>query len=580
VRPVTLQADKHHLFFNRFPAILALAAIVAGCAEIGAPPGGEIDRTGARLLYSIPADSSTGVPPGRTVEIVFNEKIVKPAQPGALFISPRPAADYRVSWKSDRAIIELQDDFLPDQTYVVTVAASLTDLRNNKLDSAISIAFSTGDQLDSGRVSGGVLTPKGDPMPGWLVGLYRHLDPTDLLVIDSILPDYLTTTGRDGRFSFRNLPDALFLLVAFEDKNRDELFAATSESFAVADRRVDLKGDLRVTDLIATTGNYDTLAPRLSSVSRTKSGLLEIHFDRPVDAGSLRDRPETIVVSTYPTDTARYEACGILEDQLDEVSAVTVSVGPLQDGLYRITADLALVDQLVLDSARITPFEDKTPPTVLHFRPGEGRYFAGQVDLGLTFSEPIDTSRISATSFLLWEDSLRTLPLEHNWPDCFRLSLIPPPLTGGHKYRLEMMEFDVADQAGNDLGDSLKSYSFSTHDADSLGSITGNLRILLSDRSDYPAVIDFRQADGKQTERIIIPSSGNPMGDSTAGRPFNITVPPGKYLISGFMDGNNDGRPTPGFVKPYRLGETRFFYPDTVAVRARFETGGLDLVVD
>ena len=565
----------------RLLALPALVAVLLGCAEIAPPPGGQEDKSGPRLLVSTPADGATMVEPGNRIEVVFNERITKPSKEGAVFISPRPEGDYKVDWKSDRVVVELEHEFEEDRTYVVTVASSLTDLRNNQLDSALSIAFSTGDHLDSGSISGTVLDAYGGALADWKVGLYRHLDPTDLLVLDSIRPDYLTTTGREGGFSFRNLPDDLFLLVAFGDKNRNNLFAATLEEFALADRPTDLRSDVKLTDLYLTSGRYDTLAPRITSVTRTKSGPIEIRLDRPVDVVKLGEEPNRIRVSALGPGSDTVVACGVLEDSLASATALSAWVGRLPEGDYAAALDMEPYGTLRIDSVHFgDPGDDDVAPEVVMFMPGKGNHFANHVNLSLTFSEPLDTSNFSTTSLMLWEDSLRAVPMERSWPSCFRLALKPLELKAGSRYRLEVTEFDLMDYSGNRLGDSIRSYDFATLDTDSLGSVSGRLRVLLPGADRYPAVLEFRNTGGRRIERLTVRPGSNAQIDSTVGRSFNIEVPAGKYLISGFLDANDDGTVTPGQAKPFQLGETRFLFADTVAVRARFETAGLDLTVD
>jgi hypothetical protein len=62
-----------------------------------------------------------------------------------------------------------------------------------------------------------------------------------------------------------------------------------------------------------------------------------------------------------------------------------------------------------------------------------------------------------------------------------------------------------------------------------------------------------------------------------SGRDFKIDVPAGKYLVSGFLDTDGDGRRGLGSAVPYRFSETVLVYTDTIAVRARFETAGVQL---
>ncbi|MCH7691762.1 MAG: hypothetical protein IIA17_12070, partial [candidate division Zixibacteria bacterium] len=60
---------------------------------------------------------------------------------------------------------------------------------------------------------------------------------------------------------------------------------------------------------------------------------------------------------------------------------------------------------------------------------------------------------------------------------------------------------------------------------------------------------------------------------------FYIDLPAGKYLLSGYIDEDDSGRRGKGSVWPYTFAETYFKYDDTISVRARFETAGIELEV-
>jgi hypothetical protein len=51
-----------------------------------------------------------------------------------------------------------------------------------------------------------------------------------------------------------------------------------------------------------------------------------------------------------------------------------------------------------------------------------------------------------------------------------------------------------------------------------------------------------------------------------------VDLPGSKYLLSGFIDSDLDGKKGKGSIDPFRLAETSASYPDTIAVRPRFET--------
>jgi hypothetical protein len=128
-------------------------------------------------------------------------------------------------------------------------------------------------------------------------------------------------------------------------------------------------------------------------------------------------------------------------------------------------------------------------------------------------------------------------------------------------------EFEVADRAGNLLGDSVTSFTFGTLDTDSLGTIAGTVSIRLRDKAGDPAGLILREGSNRFVDTRTVKE-----------REFTVSVPGGKYLLSGFVDSDKDGKRSDGSLRPYRMAETSSVHPDTIAVRARFETTGIEMI--
>ena len=211
------------------------------CAEVAAPPGGEVDKAAPFLIGSSPVNGSTNVEPSNTVVLFFSERVVKPEVKKSVYVSPRPANEPEVKWKSDKLIVTLDEPFKPNQTYVISVNSQIKDLRNNTLDSAMIVAFSTGATIDSGQIGGRVMLDTAG-QSGVLVGLYQ--DPTcsttayrSIRFIRNSSP-LRTGTVTSGLSFFRSVS---YKLIAMRDKNQDEYLSPYAEQFGLPDRVVDLR---------------------------------------------------------------------------------------------------------------------------------------------------------------------------------------------------------------------------------------------------------------------------------------------------------------------------------------------------
>ena len=235
-----------------------LSVVLFGCAEIVAPPGGEPDKTPPQLVESYPPSGETNVAADNKIRLTFSETLVRPTSDKAVFITPRPRQDPEIKFKGREIRISLAEFFSQDQTYVVTVNNSVADLRRNKLAEPTIVAFSTGEVIDTGAISGRVFDGN-TPVSGALVGMWRIDSDSAELDYDSLYPNYTSTTNQEGAFSFLYLPAGLFRLVAFKDGNRNELLEWGEEAFAVPDRAIDIGGGLRLDSLRMTLTRSDTL---------------------------------------------------------------------------------------------------------------------------------------------------------------------------------------------------------------------------------------------------------------------------------------------------------------------------------
>jgi hypothetical protein len=557
-------------------AILFSLLTILACADVAPPPGGPVDRTGPYLLGSEPASGAVNVPIGNRIKLYFSEATIPPATDQPIFIAPRQEEKARIKWKSNWVELILEEDFAPDQTYIVSVSSDLKDLRGNAIDSSLVIAFSTGSSIDSGVVAGYVFAG-GQPSGGVWMALYqadlfagRENDST---LYDSLYPTYLTHTTQTGRFEFKYLPQKEYRLVGFRDANRSERFNPFREQFALPDRDIIVGGELDLDDLQMEMTSHDTTRIGPISAGYTTDRLLKLRFSRPLELSQLKADLSLATVRSLTETDVSVPVMSLLESDLDQSATLELDAGLLKSGAYRVEVLFdTLRPPVVFDSVVVEPVADRQPPQVVRFYPDNKPRFAAEIDIRAVFSEPLDIGLITAGTFVLEDDDEQAVPLTLEWQDRLHLRLHPVKLQPGKQYRLAVTEFEVADLSGNLLGDSLRHYRFSVLGSDSVGWVSGEIAMELPDREFDPIVLSFKglavdgRRGGKQAETVVTKTT------------FKIELPAGKYLMSGFVDSDGDGKRLAGSVFPWRLAETLAHYPDTITVRPRFETTGLTFV--
>ena len=91
--------------------------------------------------------------------------------------------------------------------------------------------------------------------------------------------------------------------------------------------------------------------------------------------------------------------------------------------------------------------------------------------------------------------------------------------------------------------------------------------VLVPGRTNDEVLLTFAQVGSNQEYELPV-----------SGRNFSIELPAGKYVLSGFVDSNGNGEKDAGSVQPFEFSESRAVLADTVAVRARFETAGIEFL--
>lgn len=136
------------LFFS-----LLIVAMFHSCANIAAPTGGPYDVDPPVVINASPDFNSLNATP-RRVEIEFNEniKIESPAE--KVIITPPQIAMPVIRSIGKKAIVEFNDELLPNTTYTIDFTDAVVDNNEgNPLENFV-YSFSTGDQLDTLSISG------------------------------------------------------------------------------------------------------------------------------------------------------------------------------------------------------------------------------------------------------------------------------------------------------------------------------------------------------------------------------------------------------------------------------------------
>ena len=206
--------------------VMAVAMVLAACANIGAPEGGPRDYTPPQVVKMSPEAGTVNFK-GKKIEITFDEIVNLKDQQKKVIVSPAPRTQPLIRTVGKKLTIEFRDTLQDNTTYVIDFSNAIEDNNEgNQLD-GYTYAFSTGEQIDTLAVSGIVLRANDlEPMQHVIVGLHSNLDDT---AFTSIALERVSRTNDRGKFTIRNLKPGMYHLFALNDVDGDYRMARTED---------------------------------------------------------------------------------------------------------------------------------------------------------------------------------------------------------------------------------------------------------------------------------------------------------------------------------------------------------------
>lgn len=253
-------------FFEKYlPAIpvgIILGSVMFShsCANTTTPPsGGPKDTIPPVITKLYPYPGDTMVPVHKTqLHFTFNEYVVvKDMQ--SLFLSPPMEKPAKYRMKGKTLVIYFESDLDSGKTYTMDLTNAVADNNEGNMFPGYTLAFSTGNTVDSMMVTGVVQDCNTlMPIKGATVMLYK--DHADSAIFKK-RPDAACKTDDWGFFCLRNIKDTIYRMYAVIDENHDNMYQAETEKVAFIDSLV--RPVIKLNDSIPEAMKYlmtDTLA--------------------------------------------------------------------------------------------------------------------------------------------------------------------------------------------------------------------------------------------------------------------------------------------------------------------------------
>ncbi len=551
-----------------------LLLLAVNCAKEGFPPGGPTDKSPPGVLWTIPRADSVNVEVDSDIKIGFSEGMDRRSAESSIIVSPDPG-DLIFDWRRNTLKVSVLEGLYDDRTYLVTVGTGARDERRNPMEQPYVFAFSTGKRLAQGKMNGRIKRIY-SRFPVLVLAYELGSSVDSVSNVDSVRirdpdpsrdqPDYVTEAGRNGEYSFERIGTGNYRTFAFEDRDKDKRYDPGSEKLGVPPGDVALGEEGGVVKV----GEFhlslrDSTGPLILSLRAVDAGRVLIRFNEKVDiSGAEFENLGNLDLFESYVDPKDSSSVYILTGVQEEAVEYRVNVQGIKDS----NGNQAVEDTFLFVGSRK---DDRKNPEVISIYPDSGASNVfPESDLEVIFSEAMQKVELDSR---FWLGSQPDIPLDGTFSWQGNLTLKFSPLEGwaeGKSYTLHGDAGRLSDRAGNALDDSLLSFSFTVIDKKDLGSMSG--RVIVGDS--LKAKFYLRATSVEKSKEAYS------LRDAKEGDYVWEGLPSGRYVVSAFMDRDGNGKQGYGQAFPFITSEPVASYPDTVAIRPRWETSGVDIKFD
>lgn len=556
--------------------LLLLAFWSIRCANQLPPGGGEIDTIPPKIIELEPENRTINFQENY-FEVGFSEYIDKRTFKDAIFISPPLDGIPELSWSGKYVRVYFPETLKKDVTYSVTIGTDVVDYNNrNRMDSAFTFAFSTGDRIDNGKIEGFIHTEKPS---GVMLFAYKILSADSVYnsgdTINPALhkPDYISQTGNNGYYKLDYLSYGKYRVFAVMDEYRDRVFNPEQDLIGVPHQDVSLsEEDSSFFGLNFFINKIDTVAPRLLTAVMTDKNHILVSASEEPDTSTYKIDNFFVVDSSY---RFLFKPIYIFKGKTKEkdfVLSVDTLLNPVNT-YYLITNYLSDQKNNIrkADTIVITTVDrpDTTKPSIYSSVPNNNSNNIDYKKVEFVFKadDAFNIERLKDKIELT--DTLKNIvPLSFKRIDDASWQVSPrSELKPETDYQIKFSYKEIVDAAGNTLGDSLFRYNFKT--------ITGLEFTGLSGSVEY---VDFGQ-----NPILVLINKDNPSimykQVPTSDYKFSFErVIPGTYTLYCFLDKNGNNEYDIGFPFEFIPSEAFSFHNEEIKLPARWSVSNFRFV--
>lgn len=243
-----------------------LIQFAVGCANIVPPAGGPKDTLPPYLIGAKPKDSATNIQP-KEILIGFNEYITAADIQTNLIISPTIKTTPLVDVRLNALRIRINDSLSANTTYSLQFGNAIKDVNEGNIVKNFTYVFSTGNQIDTGRLVGYVRLAETGLIDSTLIVVLQPADNDTAIFKNK--PTYYSRVNGKGQFEFKFLPYKPFKLFAIPN-DYSKKYDDSTKLFAFADHPIEVVNQIDTIQLYAFQAYKKTEKKKTSSNTGTK----------------------------------------------------------------------------------------------------------------------------------------------------------------------------------------------------------------------------------------------------------------------------------------------------------------------
>ncbi len=542
---------------------------VIRCAKQGSPGGGPVDKQPPTIVKTIPKTDSIGVPFNlKEIYIEFSERMNEGSVSNSIFISPPLGFEYK--WSRSRKLkLIINDSLNTNQTYVLSIGTEASDEHNNNLDVSFQFAFSTGQKIDRGSISGQVYGVGKDEIYHIFAFIVRDTTTQDFI---NHKPRYISQSGKNGQYSLNYLKPETYRLIAVQDVNNNLKINLDFEKLGFPIKDVTLTEDkLNYRGLNFSITKVDTILPFLTGIRPISDRYIQLRVSESI---LLNDKNNLYIIDSLSLDTIKilgqsvnYESENIIDiftEKMDSAGHYQLFSSFIEDSSGNFN------DKLLKINFNPNTKTDTTALEVIEFTPADSaESIHPELPVYLEFSQPINWSTV-ADNFYISTGINDTIYGFWNIKSVYDAEFYPSiPFLTDSSYTVILDCGKISDLWGKLFEDSLIHHYFTIMSSRELGEISGTV---FSDsmifKPVYLSVTNITRTQRNAVYKIKLDAPGE----------FRIDhLPEGKYRLKAFWDLDENGQYSAGEVFPFLFAEPFVVSNDTIKVRKRWETRDINI---